>query len=102
MNQELFKDNITEIEENILEVEGLHKGEYDAQAVQYDKLISNSLYNKIMWGNVPKDYSDFCKKGLKSNNKGTIADIGCGTLSFTYQAYAKHFKKDLYMCDLSY
>jgi len=102
MNKDLFKYNITEIEENIFEVEKLFNGKYDIQAVQYDKLISNGLYNRIMWGNTPKNYSDFCKKGLKSNNEGIIADIGCGTLSFTYKTYTEFYKKNLYLCDLSY
>jgi len=102
MNKKLFKDKITEIEDNIWEVEGLHKGEYDTQAVQYDKLISNGLYNRIMWGNTPEDYSEFCKDGLKENSKGIIADIGCGTLSFTYKEYAELGSDSLYLCDLSY
>ena len=102
MNQELFKNRIIENEENISEVEGLRKGEYDVQAVQYDRLISNGLYNRLMWGNSPGNYSEFCKKGLRSNDNGVIADIGCGTLSFTYKAYAAHKKKDLFLCDLSY
>lgn len=58
----MFKNTITEIEDNFFEVEGLEKGEYDVQAIQYNRLISNSLYNRLMWGNMPKDYSDFCKK----------------------------------------
>jgi ubiquinone/menaquinone biosynthesis C-methylase UbiE len=102
MNKELFKKNIIEIEDNLMEVEGLHIGEYDVQAVQYDKLISNSLYNRIMWGNTPKDYSDFCKKGLESSNNGIITDIGCGTLSFTFKSYVEYNRKDLFLCDLSY
>ncbi len=65
-------------------------------------LIISGLYNKIMWVNVPKNYSGFCKKGLKSNNEGIIADIGYGTLGFTYMAYAEFCKKNFYLCDLSY
>ncbi len=38
MYTDLFRYNITETANRILEVEGLKKGEYDAQAVQYDKL----------------------------------------------------------------
>ena len=88
MNKEIFENKITEIEENVFEVDGLNKGEYDIQAVQYDRLISNGFYNRLMWGNVPNDYSDFCKKSLENTKEGIIADIGCGTLSFTYKAYA--------------
>nr|WP_321408236.1 class I SAM-dependent methyltransferase [uncultured Carboxylicivirga sp.] len=102
MEKELFNTKILEIEKSIWEVEGLHKGEYDDQAVQYDRLISNGLYNRLMWGNVPQDYSAFCKKGLEKSNGGIIADIGCGTLSFTYKEYSVHNNDDLYLCDLSY
>jgi len=101
MNKELFTDKILKIENHIYEVKGLQKGEYDSQAVQYDKLISNGLYNKIMWGNSPKDYTDFCKKGLENKN-GIITDIGCGTLGFTYKIYAENNTKNLFLCDLSF
>jgi len=100
MNIELFRDKIIAVENQIYEVKGLQKGTYDAQAIQYDKLISNALYNRIMWGNLPKDYTIFCKKGLKSN-EGVIADIGCGTLSFTHKVYAEHNDSKLFLCDLS-
>ncbi len=102
MTRNLFKNNITETNEHIFEVEGLKKGKYDVQAIQYDRIVSNSFYNKIMWGNTPKDYSDFCEKALKNNNKGIIADIGCGTLSFTCKIYAEHPDNNFFLCDLSY
>jgi len=59
MDIELFIDEVIEIENQFYEVKGLPKGEYNSQAVQYDTLISNGLYNRIMWGNSPKDYADF-------------------------------------------
>ena len=43
MNTDLFKDRVVLSRDNIFEVEGLPRGAYDAQAVQYDKLISNGL-----------------------------------------------------------
>ena len=101
MDNDLFNKQIIKNKNNIFEVEGLEKGEYDKQADLYDKLISNALYNKIMWGNSPKNYSDFCLKGLNNSHNGTVADIGCGTLSFTYKAYAQYCKRDLFLCDLS-
>ena len=99
---EIFKDRLTQIEENIFEVEGLRRGDYDAQAVQYDRLISNGIYNRIMWGNSPGNYESFCRKALQDNDNRTIADIGCGTLSFTHSVYAENHSKDLFLCDLSY
>jgi len=101
MAKEYFNKEITKLTNGILEVKGLEKGNYDSQAVMYDKLISNGLYNRIMWGNSIKSYSNFCLKGLESNKDGLIIDIACGTLSFTYKAYAKYSSKDLFLCDLS-
>ena len=101
MNNEIFKSEIIKLENRLYEVKGLDKGEYDSQAIQYDKLISNYFYNKIMWGNSPKDYSNFCNKVLKEHKSGIIADIGCGTLGFTSKVYNEHNNKDLYLCDLS-
>lgn len=55
-----------------------------------------------MWGNSPKDYTDFCRKSINESDAGIIADIGCGTLSFTSKVYDEIHKQDLYLCDLSY
>ena len=101
MKTELFNKTVSRLENGILEVDGLQSGVYDAQAASYDKIISNRLYNKIMWGNCPRNYTDFCLKGLNNHQYGTLADIGCGTLSFTSKAYAEHCSKDILLCDLS-
>ncbi len=101
MNIKLLNKPVTKLKTGIYEVTDLEKGEYDGQAVLYDRLISNGLYNRLMWGNSPKNYSNFCLKALNNNNNNPIVDIGCGTLSFTYKAYAKHNKKEIFLCDLS-
>jgi len=102
MNANLFKNKITETEGGILEVDDLPSGHYDSQAVKYDKLISNGLYNRLMWGNSPKDYTNFCRQSINECDAGIIADIGCGTLSFTSKVYEEIHKRDLFLCDLSY
>ena len=38
MNNEIFEKELIELEDLTYEVKGLHKGEYDSQAIQYDKL----------------------------------------------------------------
>ena len=96
MDKNLFKDRIAKLHEGIWEVEDLPNGEYDNQAVKYDKLISNALYNRIMWGNSPKDYADFLRENLKNCGEGIIADIGCGTLSFTSEIYTDAAGGDAY------
>jgi SAM-dependent methyltransferase len=102
INKDLFRNNISELEDGILEVVGLPNGEYDAQAVKYDTLISNGLYNRLMWGNSPNDYTNFCRQSINECDTGIIADIGCGTLSFTSKVYEEIHKRDLFVCDLSY
>lgn len=99
--EKLFKKELKQIEEGVYEVDGLKEGSYDNQAKLYDKLISNTLYNKIMWGNTPKDYADFCRKSLDESSDGEIVDIGCGTLGFTHSVYAEKDVTGLFLCDLS-
>ncbi len=100
--KEPFNDKINETGDGILEVEGLRRGKYDTQAVKYDRLISNSLYNRIMWGNSPGDYAGFCKTGLESNKGGIIADLGCGTLGFTHKVYARYSNKNTQLSQAKY
>lgn len=102
MNVDLFSKNLNLTDDFIYEVQGLPKGDYDKQSVQYDKVISNSLYNRIMWGNHSANYTTFSEYGLKNAESNVIADIGCGTLSFTASAYAKEAQKEFYFCDLSH
>ena len=96
MKNELFRYKVLNAEDGILEVDGLPIGLYDSQAVKYDKLVSNGLYNRLMWGNSPKDYTNFCHQSINKCDAGIIADIGCGTLSFTSKVYDEIHKQDLF------
>jgi ubiquinone/menaquinone biosynthesis C-methylase UbiE len=101
MNRLLFRENIREAGNGISEVANLPQGDYDGQAVKYDKLISSPLYNRIMWGNLPKDYAGFCQLAINQHKEGNFADIGCGTLSFSAEVYAKSQVPSIFLCDLS-
>lgn len=59
---------------------------YDNKAKAYERLVSSKLYNKIMWGTLPSDYTDFSKRAIL-NSDGIGLDIGCGGLVQTYQQY---------------
>lgn len=61
---------------------------YDAIARLYDLVIGNGLYNRLLWGNGPADYSAFCQAALDSAD-GPYLDTGCGTLVFTARAYGR-------------
>lgn len=101
MNKELFQTDIHQAENGIWEVSGIPVGSYDGQAAQYDKLISNGLYNRIMWKNKPSDYAVFQKENLNGVRQGVVADIGCGTLGFTSGVYARYEGQETYLCDFS-
>lgn len=102
MQADLFRYKIKKLEPDFLEVEGLTKGDYDKKVFFYDKFIGNEIYNRIVWGNKTKNYLDFCSEAFKESKNGMIADIACGTLNFTQQAYIENHKKNIYLCDLSY
>lgn len=95
---DIFNQKLTD-NNGILEPEGLMPGEYDKHVLQYDKLVSNKLYNQIVWGNTPADYKDFAKKALESTGE-TALDIACGPLTFTKEVYAQTTKQ-LILTDLS-
>ena len=102
MDKSLFKNEIHQLNDGIFEVVNLTQGNYDGQAAKYDNLTSSAVYNRIMWGNSPKNYARFCQQGLQEHNGRIIADIGCGTLSFTSGVYAKKRPENLFLCDWSY
>jgi len=100
--QELLKENIkTVFSDNILSVHGLNNGDYDKKALFYDKIMSNTLYNLLAWGNHPKNYSKFAEQSYLSSNEGYVVDIGCGSLCFTSQIYNKYLDRSLILTDLS-
>ncbi|WP_373033791.1 hypothetical protein, partial [Sulfurovum sp.] len=62
--------------------------DYDTKVRLYDALIGNPLYNRLIWGNWPKEYDRFCREALADTPKGVVLDAGCGSLVFTADAYA--------------
>lgn len=102
LDNSLFQSEIVEISDGIFEVANLQVGSYDGHAIKYDNITISDLYNRIMWGNTPKDYARFCRHAINEHRLGVLADIGCGTLSFTAEAYAKSRHLNLFLCDLSY
>src|SRR5437660_6141430 len=63
-----------------------HKHLYDRRAAAYDSVVSNRLYNRLMWGTSPLDYVAFAREAV-SHPAGRMLDAGCGSLLFTAQAY---------------
>lgn len=46
-----------------------------------------------MWANLPKDYAIFNRKAIEASQRGTFADIACGTLSFLPMCMPVYFLK---------
>lgn len=100
--ESFFKEDIRfEVIDEILSVEGLPSGDYDTKAKFYDKVMSNYIYNKIMWGNAPQNYTDFAQKSIYGKNSGAVVDVGCGSLSFTKDIYGNYTERKLLLIDYS-
>jgi ubiquinone/menaquinone biosynthesis C-methylase UbiE len=56
--------------------------DYDAKAWFYDRVIGNTLYNKVLWGNSLHDYANFATMAANSSTD-LMLDAGCGSLVFT-------------------
>lgn len=60
---------------------------YDRYATMYDWLAGSRLYNRIVWGNTPVDYTDFARTAYTSTNQDWHLDAGGGSLLFTAEVY---------------
>jgi SAM-dependent methyltransferase len=64
-----------------------HRHHYDRRAAVYDFVVGTRLYNSLMWGNTPLDYTAFAQEAIASSASGRFLDAGCGSLLFTAEAY---------------
>ena len=77
------------IEESLFSnLDNITGGAYDNKAKMYERLVGSKLYNKIMWGTSPADYTTFAEQAL-NNSTGTVLDIGCGGLIQTANLYSR-------------
>jgi SAM-dependent methyltransferase len=60
---------------------------YDRRAAIYDLVVSTRLYNFVMWGSSPLDYSAFARQAIASCFDGRILDAACGSMLFTAPIY---------------
>ena len=80
---------------------GMPPGSYDNKAATYDAIMTAGLYNRMMWGNSPSNYSDFAEKSLNAKASGTLLDVGCGTLAFTAAVYNANTTREIILSDYS-
>ena len=97
----LRKDARIEHNGGIFEINGLRAGDYDQIAAAYDRLMSGTFYNRVMWGNHPDNYRNFVAESINQKNQGVVIDVGCGTLSFTHEVYNQYHHRTLVLSDLS-
>jgi ubiquinone/menaquinone biosynthesis C-methylase UbiE len=94
--------NLIEVSDGISSVfcEKQRYSDYDSKVKVYDLVVGNRFYNRLMWGNWPSNYADFCQNALKQAN-GMILDAGCGSLVFTAKVYAQSQKNTIILFDKS-
>ena len=89
MNETIFPDSFKKIDSDIYSVLENYTGSaYNKKAMMYEKLVSNRIYNKIIWGASPEDYKEFANKAINTSN-GLIPDAGCGGLIQTSDIYLR-------------
>jgi ubiquinone/menaquinone biosynthesis C-methylase UbiE len=94
---------LRQVEDGIFSVVPDHgeRNGYDSAALFYDLLIGNPVYNRMVWGNWPKAYADYCRAALNSSTQGCVLDAGCGTLVFTAPEYLLHATRPIVLLDRS-
>lgn len=104
MIYDLLKEvELCEIQSGILSVipEAEQASDYDNKVRAYDLIVGNRFYNKLVWGNWPSQYEDYCRNCLNANPNGIVLDAGCGSLVFTSKAYADCNNKLVVLLDRS-
>lgn len=104
MFNKIFKtDPLDEISEGIFSCldKADRQSSYDNKVKAYDIVVGNSLYNRLIWGNWPSAYRNFCRQSLESAAGGVVLDAGCGSLVFTASEYAHAKHKLIVLLDRS-
>lgn len=81
---------VRQVEEGIytaLSAEPRAQHQYDRRAAVYDLLVGTRLYNRLMWGSSPREFSAFARRAINSSPHGPMLDAACGSLLFTARAY---------------
>lgn len=80
---------IRPVEDSIYSVlaDAPHEHLYDRRAAAYDVIVGTRFYNRVMWGNSPRDYEGFARQAITSRAGGLMLDAACGSLLFTARAY---------------
>lgn len=60
---------------------------YDARATNYDRVINNWFYNRLMWGTTPAAYRRFAQE-LHRSEPRVVLDAGCGSMAATADVHA--------------
>lgn len=81
--------------------ESQRESDYDTKVGMYDAVVGNRIYNRIIWGNWPSNYRNFCENALNTNAPRAVLDAGCGSLVFTSQAYAESNNELIVLLDRS-
>lgn len=55
----------------------------------YDWIACGRLYNRLMWGYSISEFSDVALAALNMTKEGLLLDLGCGSLAFTANTYAR-------------
>jgi ubiquinone/menaquinone biosynthesis C-methylase UbiE len=68
--------------------------DYDRIAAGYDMVVGTTLYNRLVWGNWARHYSEAAQRFLAEAPAGPLLDCGCGSLVFTANAYRQSAAQD--------
>lgn len=64
-----------------------HRHLYDRRAAVYDFVVGTRLYNFVMWGSSPREYTEFARQAFASARGGPVLDAACGSLLFSARAF---------------
>ena len=67
----------------------------------YDRVACNPVYNYLIWGYSTSKFASLAHDALESSTKGSVLDVGSGSLAFTAKIYAQYSKRPVVLFDQS-
>ena len=67
----------------------------------YDRVGCNPVYNRLIWGYSISKFASLTHDALESSTKGSVLDVGCGSLAFTAKTYAQYTQRPVVLFDQS-
>ncbi|HEX4682524.1 MAG TPA: methyltransferase domain-containing protein [Gemmatimonadaceae bacterium] len=89
------------LDDDIFAVHQASDAHYDRMGWLYDAVCGTRAYNALVWNTTPSISRDFARRVIDSREDGPHVELGCGSLLFTADLYARDRGRPCFLIDPS-